>query len=70
MTAAGSNPQSQQASGRRPMPYTVRQLGLANARALAHEIKTGITFMAYLTVGVCDRHSTSLETRDWAIHVQ
>jgi hypothetical protein len=44
--------------------------GIGKRRVLAHKIKTEITFMAYLTVRVCDRHSTSLETRDWAIHVQ
>jgi hypothetical protein len=26
--------------------------------------------MEYLTFALCDRHSTILETRDWAIHVQ
>ena len=29
-------------------------------RALAHEIKSGITYVEYLTVTVCDRHSTRL----------
>jgi hypothetical protein len=33
-------------------------------------MKTGKIFMEYLTVTVCDRHSTRVEKRDWSIHVQ
>jgi hypothetical protein len=41
---------------------------IGKCRAIAHKIKPGIIWWN-IWVTVCDCQSTSLETRDWAIHV-